>query len=91
MDKAGESTEQPIEPGRAEVVELFERLADEYGNVKVAGRKTYGELARASLSRLRPKPTGTIDSESLEVGLDIGARGAGNRGARHQQPAHAAQ
>jgi hypothetical protein len=73
------STNDPIEANRDEAVKLFERLAQDYGDVKVAGRKTYGDLARASLARLRPKsgrvagsPVGTAAAASLPVGLELG-------------------
>jgi hypothetical protein len=69
------STDKPAEPEREEAIALFERLAQEYGGVKAAGRKTYGDLARAGLARLRPKSGrsgGTMDSGSAPVGLEIG-------------------
>jgi hypothetical protein len=70
-----ESTDGPADPIRDEAVTLFERLAQDYGDVKVAGRKTYGGLARVGLARLRPKSgrnVGTVDSGSLPTGLEIG-------------------
>jgi ribosomal protein L12E/L44/L45/RPP1/RPP2 len=73
------STDQPTESTRDEAVKLFERLAQDYGDVKVLGRKTYGDLARVGLARLRPRSgrsgafaAGKVDSDSLPVGLELG-------------------
>jgi hypothetical protein len=70
-----ESTDAPAEPNREEAVALFERLAQDYGDVKAAGRKTYGDLARTGLARLRPKSDrtgGTSESGASRVGLEVG-------------------
>ncbi len=72
--EADESTKDPVESSREEAVKLYERLAQDYGDVKVAGRKTYADLARTGLARLRPKAgrmRRTVGSESLPIGLEI--------------------
>ena len=72
-EKSAESTKQPIDPALEEAVELLERLAADYGDVKAAGRKNYGDLARVNLARLRPKSPGRAAPESLLVSLEIGS------------------
>ncbi len=64
---------------RDEAIKLFERLAGDYADVKVAGRKTYGDLAKAGLARLsRPSgrmatsAAGAADAESGPTGLEVG-------------------
>jgi hypothetical protein len=77
--KVDESTSDLIVPNRDEAVKLFELLAKDYSDVIVAGRKSYGDLARVSLARLRPRSrgiagsaSGMIDSGYLPIGLEIG-------------------
>jgi hypothetical protein len=72
-ENSADSTEQPIDQSQEEVVRLFERLAAEYGDIKVAGRKNYADLARVNLARLRPKAAGNVVSGSLAVSLEIGS------------------
>jgi hypothetical protein len=57
--------EKPVDSTRDEALQLLERLGDEYGDVKVAGRKTYGDLARVGLARLRPKTTYVLDHRGV--------------------------
>jgi hypothetical protein len=66
------STKQSIDPTRDEVVKLFERMADEFGDVKVVSRKTYRDVARANLARLRPKSAEKVDSGPVPINLEIG-------------------
>ena len=72
-EKSPESTKQPIDSPLDEAVELLERLAADYGDVKVAGPKNYREIARGKLARLRPNSAGKASSGSLSVSLEIGS------------------
>jgi AhpC/TSA family len=72
-EKSAESTKQPIDSSQDEAVELLERLAADYGDVKIGLRKNYGDLSRVNLDRLRPKSAGKAASVSLPVSLEIGS------------------
>ena len=67
-ENSADSTEQPFDPPQEEAVRLFERLAAEYGDIKVAGRKNYADLARVNLARLRQRLR-----EMLALGLSRSA------------------
>jgi hypothetical protein len=78
-DEPEQPADHQAESAREEAAKLFDRLAQEYGDVKVSRKKTYGELARANLARMRPGSGKTTASSTLatasgssEVGLEIG-------------------
>ncbi len=70
-------------PPREEAEALYETLATDYGDVRYLRKKTYADLARAGLARLRPK-AGRPETRSVVgdddpgaaalVGLDVGMR-----------------
>jgi hypothetical protein len=72
-ENSSDSSDQPIDQSQAEAVRLFERMAEEYGDIKVAGRKNYADLARANLARLRPRAAGNVAAGSLAVSLEVGS------------------
>ena len=45
----------PAKPPREEAEALYETLASDYGDVRFVRKKTYADLARTGLARLRPK------------------------------------
>ncbi len=73
----------PAKPPREEAEALYEALATDYGDVRYVRKKTYADLARAGLARLRPK-AGRPETRSVLgdddpgaaalVGLDVGMR-----------------
>ena len=72
-ENSADSTQQPIDQSQEEAVRLFEQLAADYGDIKVAGRKSYADIARVNLARLRPKSVGNVASQSLAFSLEIGS------------------
>ncbi len=72
-ENSANSTEPPNEQSQEEAARLFERLAAEFGDIKVAGRKNYSDLARVNMARLRPKAARNVASGSLAVSLEIGS------------------
>ena len=72
-ENSANSTEPPNEQSQEEATRLFERLAAEFGDIKVAGRKNYSDLARVNMARLRPKAARNVASGSLAVSLEIGS------------------
>jgi thiol-disulfide isomerase/thioredoxin len=77
----GEAAESPHD----EAIALFTRLGNDYGTLKFAGKKTYGDLARAGLARLNPagaaggsarrsSPATAADTEGPPLGLEVGMR-----------------
>lgn len=86
-DGEGEAKSQeestPAKPPREEAEALYESLATEYGDVRYVRKKTYADLARAGLARLRPKDgppeTGSVGGEDdpgavALVGLEVGMK-----------------
>lgn len=78
-DDAKTKTEgEPRKPPREEAEAVFEELAGKYGEMKAVRKKTYGDLARAGLARLRPKSGqggSAADADpatAAEVGLEVG-------------------
>jgi thiol-disulfide isomerase/thioredoxin len=70
---------------RDEAIALYTRLGNDHGTLKFAGKKTYGDLARAGLARLNPagpsgisarrsSPTPAADAEGPPLGLEVGMR-----------------
>ena len=73
----------PAKPPREEAEALYETLATDYGDVRYVRKKTYADLARTGLARLRPKAgrpetrpsVGDDDPGAAAlVGLDVGMR-----------------
>jgi hypothetical protein len=72
----------PDKPPREEAEALYETLASEYGDVRFVRKKTYADLARTGLARLRPKagrpePPSVGDEDPGSpalVGLEVGMR-----------------
>ena len=90
----------PAKPPREEAEALYETLATDYGDVRFVRKKTYADLARTGLARLRPKAgrpeTRPVRRRRRPRGRRPGRprrrhEGARDRGPRHQRAADAAQ
>jgi len=83
LEDGGGDEATPAMPPREEAEALYETLATDYGDVRYLRKKTYADLARAGLARLRPK-AGRPETRSVVgdddpgaaalVGLDVGMR-----------------
>jgi thiol-disulfide isomerase/thioredoxin len=84
-DAKKKARDEAKESPRDEAIALFTRLGNDYGTLKFAGKKTYGDLARAGLARLNPAgPAGgsarrsstanAMDAEGPPLGLEVGMR-----------------
>ncbi len=79
--EGGDDARKEAEPGkipREEAEAMYERLAEKFADVKATRKKTYGDLARSGLARLRQKAGGAAahtDPDSppaAAVGLEVG-------------------
>jgi hypothetical protein len=81
--RGGEEAEGHEQP-RQEAEALYKTLADQYGDIRYLRKKTYADLARSGIARLRPN-AGTIGTlpdngdeddagTTAQVGLEVGMR-----------------
>jgi thiol-disulfide isomerase/thioredoxin len=84
-DAKKEVRDDPSKSPRDEAIALFTRLGNDYGTLKYAGKKTYGDLARAGLARLSPSevagaharrssPASGANGDGPPLGLEVGMR-----------------